>query len=115
LQKRRYLLCIEEHRVVQHDNTVRYKGLVLQIPKNEYRYHYIKAEVKVHEYFDHQLAIFYGPLCIGRYEANGMLKNTTGVVQETKASFSNKQKQLTTDIMINNKATSLRNNVYATI
>jgi len=69
------ILCIEKDRTVQLDNTVRYNGLILQIPKNEYRHHYIKAEVKVHEYFDHQLSIFYGPLCIGRYEANGTLKS----------------------------------------
>ena len=70
------VLCLKEHRTVQHDNTVRYKGLVLQIPKNEYRYHYIKAEVTVHEYFDHQLAIFYGPIGIGRYEPNCELKGS---------------------------------------
>ena len=69
------ILCLEEIRTVRHDNTVRYKGLVLQIPKNEYRSQYIKAEIKVHEYLDHQLAIFYGPLCIGRYDANGCLKH----------------------------------------
>jgi len=68
------ILCLEETRTVRHDNTVSYKGLILQIPKNEYRPQYIKAEVKVHEYLDHQLAIFYGPLCIGRYDANGCLK-----------------------------------------
>jgi hypothetical protein len=68
------ILCLKEQRMVQHDNTVRYKGFVLQIPKNEYRSHYIKAEVMVHEYLERQLAIFYGPLCIGRYDAQGMLK-----------------------------------------
>lgn len=78
------ILCIEEDRSVQKDNTVRYNGLVLQIPKNEYRHHYIKAEVKVHEYLDHQLAIFYGPLCIGKYDANGILKGDGNVVKENK-------------------------------
>ena len=67
------ILCIKDSRIVQHDNTVRYNGLVLQIPKNEFRHHYIKAEVKVHEYHDHRLAIFYGPICIGRYDKNGDL------------------------------------------
>lgn len=69
------ILCLKECRTVQHDNTVRYEGLILQIPKNEYRHHYIKTEVTVHEYHDRQLAIFYGPLCIGRYDACGELKN----------------------------------------
>lgn len=76
------ILCLKEHRIAQHDNTVRYKGFILQIPKNDYRHHYIKAEVTVHEYFDHQLAIFYGPLCIGRYDASGELKNA--VLKDTK-------------------------------
>jgi len=69
------ILCLEAERTVQRDNTISYGGLILQIPKSKYRHHYVRAEVKVHEYFDHQLAIFYGPLCIGRYEANGALKN----------------------------------------
>jgi len=67
------ILCLKEVRIVQHDNTIRYQGMVLQIPKNEYRRHYIKTEVKVHEYHDHRLAIFYGLLCIGRYDRNGKL------------------------------------------
>lgn len=78
------ILCIEESRTVQNDNTVRYNGLVLQIPKNEYRHHYIKAEVKVHEYLDHQLAVFYGPLCIGKYDANGILKGDENGIKENK-------------------------------
>jgi hypothetical protein len=76
------ILCLKDQRMVQNDNTVRYKGKVLQIPKNEYRHHYIKAEIAVHEYYDHQLAIFYGPLCIGRYQANGELQDEYKSVDE---------------------------------
>ena len=68
------VLCLEEERIVQHDNTFRYKGLTLQIPKSEYRHHHIKAGVKVHEYFDHSIGIFYGTLCIGKYDAEGCLR-----------------------------------------
>lgn len=68
------ILCLETDRTVQHDNTVRYNALILQIPKNEYRYNYVKSEVKVREYIDHHMAVFYGPLCIGRYDASGKLK-----------------------------------------
>ena len=67
------ILCFKESRIVQHDNTVRYKGLVLQTPKNEFIHQYIKAEVKVHEYHGHRLTIFYAPLFIGRYDKNGDL------------------------------------------
>lgn len=66
-------LCLEEERTVQHDNTVRYKNLILQIPKNPQRSHYIRATVSVHEYLDHTLALFYGPLCIGRYSPQNSL------------------------------------------
>lgn len=69
------ILCLQEDRTVQLDNTVRYNGLILQIPKNEYRHHYMKAEVSAHEYYDHNLAIFYGPMCIGRYDRFGQLMN----------------------------------------
>lgn len=67
------ILCLEEERTVQYDNTVRYKGFILQIPKSDYRHHYIKATVKIHEYFDRSMAIFYGPLCIGKYDTKRCL------------------------------------------
>ena len=82
------VLCVQTDRAVQLDNTVRYNSFVLQIPKNEYRYSYAKTEVKVHEYLDHQLAIFYGPLCIGRYDADGKLKDETD--KTTEASYDKK-------------------------
>lgn len=85
------ILCLEVERTVQQDNTVRYKGLILQIPKNEYRHHYIRTEVKVHEYFDHQIAIFYGPLCIGRYDEKGKLKDNLGEVQKKNKSLVKKR------------------------
>ena len=80
----------DQNERLELDNTVRYNGLILQIPKNEYRHHYIKAEVKVHEYVDRQLAIFYGLLCIGRYNINGTLKgseikNDGMVIKKSKA------------------------------
>ena len=41
-------LCIQEERVVGNDNTVRYKNLILQIPEDKHRHHYVKARVRVH-------------------------------------------------------------------
>jgi len=67
------ILCIQEQRIVQKDNTVRYGGLILQIPKNDFRPHYVKASVTVHRYSDYSLAIFYGHLCIGKYNHLGKL------------------------------------------
>lgn len=66
------ILCIQEERTVGADNNVRYRGLKLQIPPSELRHHYVKAQVRVHQYPDDTLAIFYGPRQIGRYRANGM-------------------------------------------
>jgi len=69
------ILCVQESRTVQRDNTVRYEGLVLQIPKNEYRHHYIQAGITVHQYSSGSLAIFYGHQCLGRYSADGLLQS----------------------------------------
>ena len=55
------ILCVHEERTVGHDNTVRYKGLVLQIPQDRHRRHYVKAKVMVHEYPDGRMAVFHGP------------------------------------------------------
>jgi len=65
------ILCIEEERVVSNDNTVRYEGRVLQIPESRHRRHFVKAKVRVHEYWDGSLAIFHGPRKIARYKADG--------------------------------------------
>lgn len=65
------ILCIHEERVVGNDNTVRYKGLVLQIPEQRHRHHYVKARVRIHQYPDGTLAIFHGPRRLARYAANG--------------------------------------------
>jgi transposase len=65
------ILCVEEQRVVARDNTVGFGGLRLQLPESRLRHHYVKARVKVRQYPDGRLAIFHGPRCIGRYEADG--------------------------------------------
>jgi transposase len=65
------ILCVEEQRVVARDNTVGFGGLRLQLPESRLRHHYVKARVKVRQYPDGRLAIFHGPRCIGRYQADG--------------------------------------------
>jgi transposase len=67
------ILCVKEDRVVGHDNTVRYEGMILQIPPQANRHHYVKAEVEVRKYLDHTLGIFYGHQCLGRYDQIGNL------------------------------------------
>ena len=67
------ILCIQEDRVVQNDNTVRYDGKILQITANEFRHHFVKVNVKVNEYPDGSMALFYGHMCLGNYNANGSI------------------------------------------
>ena len=67
------ILCVQEERQVSNDNTVRYKGRVLQIPADRHRRHYVKAHVRVHEYPDGTLAVFHGPRRLARYSASGTL------------------------------------------
>jgi transposase len=67
----RHILCVQEERVVGNDNTVRYRGLCLQIPQSPLRPHFVKARVRVHDYPDGSLAIFHGPRCLARYRADG--------------------------------------------
>lgn len=65
------ILCLQEERVVRADNCVAYQNKLLQIPADRHRCHYVKAKVRVHEYPDHQLAIFHGPRCLAQYDAHG--------------------------------------------
>ena len=55
------VLCIQEDRIVGADNTVRNKGVTLQIPPSPLRHHYVKTHVRVHHYPDDSLAIFHAP------------------------------------------------------
>ncbi len=67
------ILAIQEERQVQNDNTLRYKRIVLQIPEQAHRRHFVKASVKVLEYPDGNLAVFHGPRCLARYDQDGAL------------------------------------------
>jgi hypothetical protein len=67
------MLCVKDDRVVQNDNTVRYEGLILQIPPQQHRNHYVRADVEVRRYLDKTLGVFYGHFCLGRYDQAGNL------------------------------------------
>ena len=71
------ILCVQEERQVMNDNCVSYRTLKLQIPESPMRAHFVKARVKVHVYPDGSHALFHGPRCIGRYDQNGALKDST--------------------------------------
>ena len=65
------ILCEHYQRVVGKDNCVRFEGLVLQIPADRHRCHYVKAKVKVLRYGDGTLAVRHGPRELARYDAKG--------------------------------------------
>ena len=69
------ILCVEEERQVGHDNCVSCRTLKLQIPESPMRPHFVKARVKVRVYADGSHAVFHGPRCIGRYDANGAIRD----------------------------------------
>ena len=71
------ILCVQEGRVVGNDNWVRYKGLALQLPPSPLRPHFVKAQVRVHDYPDGHLAVFHGPRCLARYTETGELLEDT--------------------------------------
>ena len=71
----RDILCIHEERRVGNDNTVKWRGLTLQIPPSPLRPHFVRAMVRVHEYPDGRLAIFHGPHRLADYDPAGNLCN----------------------------------------
>ncbi len=71
----RDVLSLQEERTVMNDNTVRLRGLNLQIPENKHRYHYVKAKVRAHVYTDGTYAIFHGPRKLAHYDYRGNILN----------------------------------------
>jgi transposase len=65
------ILCEQHERAVGNDNCVRFEGLILQIPADRHRCHYVKAKVRVHCYPDGGLAVFHGPRRLADYDREG--------------------------------------------
>jgi transposase len=72
-------LCEQYERTVGKDNCIRFDGVVLQIPADRHRCHYVKATVRVHRYADGSLALFHGPRELAAYGANGCLAEPDGL------------------------------------
>lgn len=68
------ILCEHFERTVNADNCVSFERMILQIPANRYRCHYVRANVQVHRYLDGSLAIFHGPRKLADYDSRGKLK-----------------------------------------
>ena len=66
------ILCEQHDRKVDNDNCVSFEGMSLQIPADEFRYHYVRTKVRVHRYVDGTLALFHGPRKLARFSATGV-------------------------------------------
>ena len=73
----RDILCIQEERTVAKDNTVKWRGLCLQIPPSRLRPHFVKANVRLREYPDGSIAIFLGPHKLADYDITGVIIEAT--------------------------------------
>src|SRR3954452_16534533 len=69
----REILCIQEERTVGNDNTVKWERRSLQLPPSRLRPHFVKSTVRVHEYPDGRLAVFWGPHRLADYTAGGRI------------------------------------------
>jgi len=54
------ILSVQETRVVNNDNTIRYNNNILQLPEDKHHRHYVKSKVMIHEYDGGLLEVFYG-------------------------------------------------------
>jgi hypothetical protein len=69
----REILCVQEDRTVGSDNTVKWQRLSLQLPPSRLRPHFVRANVRVHEYPDGELAVYWGPHRLADYDAAGIM------------------------------------------
>ncbi len=67
------ILCEQYERTVSADNCVRFGGMILQIPADRHRCHFVKAKVRVHGYINGNLAVFHGPRKLADYNQEGKI------------------------------------------
>lgn len=65
------ILCEQYERTVSADNCVRFDGMILQIPADQHRCHYVKARVRVNRYASGALALFHGPRGLAYFTPEG--------------------------------------------
>jgi Winged helix-turn helix len=65
------ILCEQFERTVSHDNCVRFDGMILQIPADQHRCHYVKARVRVNRYANGAIALFHGPRGLAYFTPEG--------------------------------------------
>ena len=65
------ILCEQYERTVSHDNCVHFDGMILQIPADQHRCHYVKARVRVNRYASGAIALFHGPRGLAYFTPDG--------------------------------------------
>ena len=65
------ILCEQYERTVGADNCVRFERLILQIPADQHRCHYVKARVRVNRYASGAIALFHGPRGLAYFTPDG--------------------------------------------
>jgi Winged helix-turn helix len=65
------ILCEQFERTVSADNCVRFDGMILQIPADQHRCHYVKARVRINRYATGALALFHGPRGLAYFTPDG--------------------------------------------
>lgn len=77
LEQWRDVLCRQESRQVGNDNCVRWRGRSLQIPPSRLRPHFVRAKVRLHEYPEGAVALFWGPHRIADFPPHRTEADTT--------------------------------------
>jgi len=67
------ILCEQYERTVGANNCVRFENLILQIPADRHRCHYVKAKVSVLRHAAGNLSIRHGPRTLAEYTQKGAL------------------------------------------
>jgi len=68
----------QHDRIIDNDNTVRYEGRCLQIPKQTFRFSMARCRVLVCEHLDQTMTVHYGPHLLGRYDSTGQILQLAG-------------------------------------
>jgi hypothetical protein len=79
------ILCEQHERTADNDNCVSFEGMQLQIPADEFRYHYVHTRLRVHRYVDATLAVFHGPRRLACYDPKGQQRQDSGKEQRLAA------------------------------
>jgi hypothetical protein len=79
------ILCEQHERTADNDNCVSFEGMQLQIPADEFRYHYVHTRLRVHRYVDATLAVFHGPRRLACYDTKGQQRQDSGKEQRLAA------------------------------